>query len=411
MPSSPSPDLTKGFTSEAYVALSPTTPITLQSITYGPIAAGEIVLSTAAVSVCASDLKAAAGKFHGCSPPMILGHECAGTILGVGVSVTSQHLKPGDKVVLSYDSCRSCVECLAGASAYCHDLVKLNLSGLRQGVDGSRATAFCTAASGEPIKGHFFGQSSMGRTIVARANCVAVKLPDDTTPDQMRVFASLGCGIQTGAGAILNVARPEPNSSICIFGAGSVGLAACLAANLTSPKSLVVVDNSAAKLGMLPDCVRAAVTDLVDSSVLMEEQLVERLKGLTSSDGGLGGFDYVLDCVGRGELAKLGHRVLRPRGMLIAVGGSPDMALQVTLSQHLTKGVMFRGTHQGDSVPSISIPLMIDLWRQGKFPFDKLLSFYEFDALDKAMEDLKQGKVIKPVLVNNQWHDGAAQED
>ena len=135
----------------------------------------------------------------------------------------------------------------------------------------------------------------------------------------------------------MNVARPGPNSSICIFGAGSVGLAAALAARLTCPRRLVVVDNSSVKLGMLPGCVKSAVTDLVDSSGLGgEEELVERLRGLT--EGGVG-FDYVLDCVGRGALVKAGHLALRARGTLITVGGSPDMALQVTLSQHLMRGI------------------------------------------------------------------------
>ncbi|KAK4185627.1 hypothetical protein QBC35DRAFT_503199 [Podospora australis] len=248
------------------------------------------------------------------------------------------------------------------------------------------------------IKGHFFGQSSMGRRIVARANC-AVKMPNDTTDEELRLFAALGCGIQTGVGAILNVAKPKTGSSICIFGAGSVGLAACFAAALTFPSKLVVVDNSPVKLGMLPESVKTVVSDLVDSSTAIrgEEELVATLKAL--SPGGHG-FDFVFDCVGRGDLVKAGHLVLRSRGTVISVAGSTDMALQVTLSQHLGRGITYRGTHQGDSVPSVSIPLMIDLWRQGNFPFDHLVRFYEFDELHEAWQDLKAGKVIKPVLVN-----------
>lgn len=266
------------------------------------------------------------------------------------------------------------------------------------GVSGGRVDGRGGCA-GTRLRGHFFGQSSIGKGIVARADC-AVKVAAETTPEEMRLFASLGCGFQTGTGAVFNVARPPPNSSICIFGAGSVGLAACLAAKLTAPARLVVVDHSAAKLAMLPECIREAATHLIDSSGLTGEgQLVERLKELTP--GGLG-FDYALDCVGRGDLVKAGHLALKARGMVISVGGSPDVALQVTLSQHLVRGITYRGTHQGDSVPSISIPLMIDLWRQGKFPFDKLLTLYEFGELDNAIQDVKVGKVIKPVLVNLQ---------
>ncbi|KAK3936694.1 geraniol dehydrogenase [Diplogelasinospora grovesii] len=379
------------FTSEAYVVHTAGAPITLEPIDYGALAPDEIVVSTSAVSVCASDLKAAAGNFYAYKPPVILGHESAGTVEQVGPNV--HNLSPGDKVVLSYSSCHSCNNCLSGANPYCTSIAALNLTGERE--DGSWAARSPT--TGNPVRGHFFGQSSMGRRIVARANC-AVRLPRDTPETELRMFAALGCGIQTGAGAIFNVANPKPNSSILIFGAGSVGLAAVLAAHLASPAALVIVDNSPQKLVSLPECITTALTGSVDSSTLSEEHLVERLKALTP--GNLG-FDYVLDCVGRGELVRIGHRSLKPRGMVITVGGSADVALQVTMGEHLTKGATYRGTHQGDSVPSISIPLLIDLWRRGRFPFDQFLTEYEFDQLDKALADLKEGKAVKPVLVNN----------
>ncbi len=251
--------------------------------------------------------------------------------------------------MLSYASCRDCAECISGGNAYCERLGGLNFSGRR---DDGTTSARLQGGDGKEemeIKGHFFGQSSMGRVIVANAAC-AVKVPDDTTEEELRLFASLGCGFQTGVGAILNVARPRPGSSVCIFGAGSVGLAAALAASLSSPARLVVVDNSKEKLGMLPKCVRDIVTDLVDWGGLSGDELVERLKGLTLR--GMG-FDYVLDCVGRGELVKIGHLALKARGLVITVGGSTDTALQVTLSQHLTRGITYRGTHQGDSVPAV----------------------------------------------------------
>ncbi|KAK0721276.1 chaperonin 10-like protein [Apiosordaria backusii] len=387
--------LADGFTSEAYISLSETSPITLAQIKYGPIAPDEVVVKTAAVSICATDLKAAAGKFLDLKPPLILGHEASGTVLEAGKDV--HDLAPGDKVVLSYASCKNCDECISGGNAYCHSLRELNFTGTRK--DGTLAGAVL-GDDGKvvQIKGHFFGQSSMGRVIVARASC-AVKLPPTTTAEEMKLFASLGCGIQTGAGAIWNVARPSPGSSICIFGAGSVGLAACLAARLGSPSRLVMVDNSKAKLEMLPACVRDAVTELVDSGEIQDEgDFVARLKALTPD--GLG-FDFVLDCVGRGELVRMGHSALRSRGMVITVGGSTDTALQVPLSQHLARGITYRGTHQGDSVPSVAIPLMVDLWRQGKFKFEQLLAFYPFEDFDQAVKDLRGGRIVKAVLIND----------
>ena len=339
------------FVTDAYTVTEPGGRITLEPVQYWGIAEREaaIEIETSAVSICATDLKAAAGKFL-MGPPMLLGHECAGTITRVSYNIFSGTipLKEGDKVVLSYASCRECPACELGDNAYCRELAKLNFTGVRD--NGSTMMAVVTRDDRlVHLKGLFFGQSSMGRRILARPAC-AVKLPDDTTEEEMRMFASLGCGIQTGAGAIFNVAKPPPNSRILIFGAGTVGLSACLAAKLTSPEKLVVVDHSMLKLAMLPTCIKEAATDLVDSSDAKEDELVNRLKALTR-DGQ--GYDYALDCVGRGDLVKIGHLALRPRGTVVTVGGSTDTALQVTLSQHLTRGITYKGTHQGDSVPSV----------------------------------------------------------
>ena len=335
---------------EAYIVTAPDAPITLSPITLSPIHPDEILVSTSAVSLCATDLKAATGKFL-VGPPMILGHESAGTVIQAGSDTSS---RPGDKVILSYASCHECRECLSGANAYCERLMELNFSGVRG--DGTTAATFADSDGKEmQLKGHFFGQSSMGRMAIARGAC-AVKVPDDTTEEEMRIFASLGCGIQTGAGAIFNVAKPERASRILVFGAGSVGLAACLAARLTEPEMLVLVDNSSAKLGVLPACIKGAISELVNSSTIKDgDELVDKLKGLTS-DGR--GFDYALDCVGGGDVVRLAHLALRARGTMVTVGGSTDMALQVTLSQHLTRGITYKGTHQGNSVPSIVSSLL-----------------------------------------------------
>ncbi|KAK0612161.1 chaperonin 10-like protein [Immersiella caudata] len=381
------------FQSEAYVALTPSSPITLSTVTYTSIRPDEILLSTSAVSICATDLKAATGKFL-TSPPLILGHECAGIIIQAGAE-TPFH--PGEKVILSYASCNTCRECLDGANAYCQSIHPLNFSGSRS--DGSSAATLTLSDGKEvPLKTHFFGQSSMGRMIIARAAC-AVKVSGDATEEEMKMFASLGCGIQTGAGVVFNVAKPRKGSRILVFGAGAVGLAAVLAAGLTEPEMVVLVDNSGVKLGVLPGCVREVVSEVVDSSEVKEgDELVERLKGLTGD--GLG-FDVALDCVGRGDVVRVAHLALRARGMVVTVGGSTtDVALQVTLSEHLGRGITYRGTHQGDSVPGVMIPHLIGLWRQGKFPFDELLTFYEFDELHRAVRDVKDGKVVKPVLIN-----------
>ncbi|KAF2236755.1 GroES-like protein [Viridothelium virens] len=370
------------FSSEAYVAKEPGGPITLETIQYDGVGKNELVVETVAFSMCASDLKAAQGVFH-LKPPIILGHESAGIVRQAGSAVS--HLRPGDQIVLSYSHCRKCRYCLQGEAPYCENITALNFSGRRS--DGSVAAH---DALGRPMNHSFFGQSSMGRVALVHESC-AHKV--ECTLEELKKFAALGCGIQTGLGAILNVCKPPPLSSIAIFGAGTVGIAAALAARLTFPSRVVVIDTASNKLSMIPEGV---ATSTLSSAGLQEGEIADKLKAMTEGRG----FDYVVDCVGLAQLVNAGHQALAPRGMVVTIGGPPETA-SISLAAQLLGGRTYRGSHQGDSVPSTSIPMMIDLWRKGHFPFDKLLSFYRFNELEKAILDLKAGKIFKPVFVIN----------
>ena len=138
--------------------------------------------------------------------------------------------------------------------------------------------------------------------------------------------------------------NPPINSSIAVFGAGSVGLAACLAAKLTKPKHLIVIDNTPAKFDLMPEDI---VTHTVCSEGLKEGQVAEKLEEITQGRG----VDYVLDCAGVGQLLTDSHTALASRGTLLTVGGGPS-SVSIDLTAQLTKGATYRGTHQGDSVPA-----------------------------------------------------------
>lgn len=178
-------------TTEAYVA-RPDTGIQLETVHYADLGPEELLVEIAAASVCHTDVKTAAGEFH-IKPPLVLGHEASGVVKEVGRAVT--YVRPGDAVVLSYAACLRCRRCMSGKQAYCDDLFALNFSGRR--ADGSLTV---TDERGEAVKGFFFGHSSLGRLAVVRENC-AVKV--ECTRAELEVFASLGCGVQTGAGAVM----------------------------------------------------------------------------------------------------------------------------------------------------------------------------------------------------------------
>nr|POE56665.1 aryl-alcohol dehydrogenase [Quercus suber] len=386
--------MTEAVTTEAYVARpcattnnaneGPVPNIRLEHITYNPLGPNELFVQIAAASVCHTDIKTATGQFH-IQPPVVLGHEASGIVTAVGRAVT--YVVPGDRVILSYAACLQCRRCLRGQQPYCEKIFPLNFSGQRE--DGT------TSVQGEgDVKGLFFGQSSLSRIAVVRESC-AVKVDSSVTEQDLRVCASLGCGVQTGAGAIMNVAKPPVGSCIVVFGGGAVGLSAILAAKLTSPASLVLVENSQAKLDMLPKAVLQGV-QVINSSKLSQDEIATNLKELTPSGMGM---DYALDCVGNEQIILAAHASLDKLGTLLVVGSSAEARLGILTGQHLVKGANIRGTHNGDSVPRIMIPYLISLWRSGKFPFDMLLTHFRFEELEKAMEQVRKGEVIKPLLV------------
>ncbi|KAK4548555.1 hypothetical protein LTR36_009465 [Oleoguttula mirabilis] len=370
-------------TTEAYVARQGS--LKLEKVHYADLDANEVLVDITAASICHTDVKAAEGVFH-MKPPMIIGHEAAGYVKEIGSAVS--YVTPGDAVVLAFAWCGECRRCMSGKQPYCDEMRALNFGGSTR-ADGTVAVK---GADGGGLNGQFFGQSSMSRVAMVRENC-CVKV--DGTREELRLFASLGCGIQTGAGAMLNVAKPAVGSSIAIFGGGAVGLSAMLAAKLTSPACLVLVDNSQTKLDMIPRELLEGV-HAVNSSNKSSEDLAAELRALTPRGAGM---DFAMDGVGHEAVLLAAHLCLDKLGTALIVGGSPTAKISAAIEGHLVKGLTTRGMHQGDSVPRVMLPRLIQLWKDGKFPFDKLLTMYKFEELHKALDEMHQGQVIKPVLV------------
>ncbi|MFB6251603.1 MAG: alcohol dehydrogenase catalytic domain-containing protein [Halobellus sp.] len=163
--------------------------------------------------------------------PAVLGHEGSGVVEAVGTNVTD--VEPGDRVVLSFDYDDDFPSCHAGHPVYCEDFFAHNFGGSRP-EDGTSPLS----RGDEELSGRFFGQSSFATHAVAtERNVVTV---DDDVP--LELLGPLGCGVQTGAGAVINTLDPQAGSSIAVFGAGSVGLSAVMAANLKGCTEIVSID-------------------------------------------------------------------------------------------------------------------------------------------------------------------------
>jgi aryl-alcohol dehydrogenase len=337
----------------------------------------EVRVRVVATGVCHTDMVVRDQLFP--TPlPIILGHEGAGVVDAVGSAVTT--VQPGDHVVMTYMSCGLCLPCETGHPAHCTHMHPLNFGGGR--LDGS--TSACACGNDHAIHDHFFGQSSFSTYTIANERNV-VKVPKQAP---LELLGPLGCGIQTGAGSVLNALRVEAGSSFAAFGAGAVGLAAVMAAKVAGATTIIAVDVTPSRLEL---ALELGATHVINSR---EEDPVQRIQAITQ-----GGVNYSLECSGRSEVLRQAIDSVTTLGTCGIVGATKaGTEVAFNINDVMIPGKRIMGIVQGDVVANAFIPKLVDLFLQGRFPFDKLCKFYEFDEVNQAMADSERGVTIKPIL-------------
>jgi aryl-alcohol dehydrogenase len=262
---------------------------------------------------------------------------------------------------------------------YCTDFFAYNFASSRP-ADGSSVLS----RNGAPVHAHFFGQSSFATHAVGREGTI-VKLPDDVP---FEVAAPFGCGIQTGAGSVLNVFNPAPGSSIAVFGAGAVGLSAVLAAKLAGCSDVIVVDLRPKRLELAQEL---GATAVVDASAHEPARAIRKLTRR--------GVDFSLEASGSPEAARAAAHCVAHTGVC-GIVGAPAVGTEMSLDINtiLVGGRVVRGIIEGDSIPSLFLPRLFSFWQEGRFPVERLMTFYDFDDIEQAAHDAASGDVIKPVL-------------
>ncbi|MGO3152583.1 MAG: NAD(P)-dependent alcohol dehydrogenase [Galactobacter sp.] len=310
--------------------------------------------------------------------PVVLGHEGAGIVERVGSGVT--HLAPGDHVILTVASCGHCQRCLEGHPTYCQNSYAQNFAAQR--TDGS--TAF-TADDGTAVGSHFFGQSSFAQVSNVAVRSV-VPIPEDLP---LETVAPLGCGLQTGSGAVLNVLKPNPGASIVVFGTGAVGMAAVMAAVASRAEIVIAVDVVDSRLEFAKEL---GATHTINGA---SEDVVARVQEITGT-----GIEFAVDTTGNPTVFRQMVDSLTMGGHAGVIGASkPGSEGIIDLSSALAHGIKLTWVVEGDAVPQNFILELIQLWKRGDFPFDKLIKTYSFDDIAQAFEDSEKGITFKPVVV------------
>jgi aryl-alcohol dehydrogenase len=340
-------------------------PLKIESLELEGPREDEVLVRLVASGICHTDIDFCDGWAEA-DNAVVLGHEGAGVVERGGKSVKS--VKHGDHVVLSYQSCGRCRQCRSGHPAHCRHFYGANFGFQR--LDGSNALQ----RSG--VRGHFFGQSSFAtHTLATERNLVRVSkdLP-------LEVLSPLGCGLQTGAGTVMNSLKVSEGASIAVFGTGAVGLAAVMAARIIGAGPIIGVDLKPKRLQL---ALKLGATHKIDNR---RQDVATRIAGITGR-----GVDYVVETTGSPKMHRLAIEVLNPHGVVALLTGE-------TGTNSLPEGRKTLGIIQGDAVPQHFIPKLIELYRAGQFPFDRLLKFYDFSDINRAIADAKRGDTIKPVL-------------
>jgi aryl-alcohol dehydrogenase len=337
--------------------------------------ADEVLVRIVGTGMCHTDMMPRAAEFAALAPmPIVTGHEGAGVVEAVGPDVRG--ISVGDHVVLSFDSCGACLSCRCGHPAYCESFLPRNLSG--RDVDG---TSPATDEAGAPVGARWFGQSSFATHALATPrNAVVV---DRSLP--LELLGPLGCGIQTGAGSVLIAMRVGAGSTIAVFGAGAVGLAAVMAARVAGATTIIAVDLHPSRLAVAREL---GATHAIDGKA---GDVTQQILSLT------GGLEYTFDTTGIPSVILGAINALRPRGVcgLVAVRGADIVLPPLTLEL----GRIVMGIIEGDAVPQRFIPQLIALWRQERFPFDRLIRKFPFAQIDEAERASLAGDVVKPVVL------------
>ena len=337
--------------------------------------AGEILVRVVGTGVCHTDLVVRDGMLP-TPQPVVLGHEGAGIVEKVGESVTK--VVAGDHVVMSFDSCGTCPTCRSGAETYCYDFFAHNFLAAR--ADGTTALR----SGAESVHSNFFGQSSFATYALCHERNV-VKVTKDVP---LELLGPLACGIQTGAGAVLNALGVGAGDSFAVFGTGSVGLSEIMAAKIAGAGTIVAVDLDERRL---------AVAETLGATHTLDPAKVDVTAELLELTGG--GLNFALDTTGLAPVIRSAVEALAPRGTCGILGAS-GAGSEITLDEvhFMSGGRRLMGIVEGESHPDTFIPKLIDLYRNGDFPFDRLVTFYDLEQINDALHDSETGVAIKPVI-------------
>ncbi|MEO8765363.1 MAG: alcohol dehydrogenase catalytic domain-containing protein [Ginsengibacter sp.] len=339
----------------------------------------EVLIAMKAAGICHTDWDSQSwGK------EIIMGHEGAGIVSRVGSLVTK--FQPGDKVILNWAiPCGHCFQCLEGNQNICENnspvIAGNKVSGGHAGLERSRY-------KGKPIERSFSIGTMSQYTVVREAALVNMK---DNIP-----FASaaiISCGVMTGYGSVVNVAKVKAGSSVVVIGAGGVGLNAIQGARISGALKIIAIDINANRLQMAIEygATHTLVADREDTGLL---NAAKRVKELTAGRGA----DYAFECTAIAGLVAAPLAMVRNAGIAVQVSGCES---DVTIDMNLFEwDKVYINPLYGKCRPEIDMNILQDLYVKGDLILDQMITrTYTLEELGQAFDDMHHGRNAKGVIL------------
>ncbi len=330
---------------------------------------GEAVVKIEACGVCHTDVHYREGGIND-EFPFLLGHEAAGVVEAVGEGVTE--VVPGDFVILNWRAvCGQCRACAKGKPQYCFDT--------------HTATQKMTLTDGTELSPALGIGAFIEKTLVAAGQCTKVDAEADAA-----AVGLLGCGVMAGFGAAVNTGGIGRGESIAVIGCGGVGNAAIAGAKLAGATTIIAVDVDERKLEWATDI---GATHTINST---ERDPVEAIRELT---GGFGA-DVVVDAVGRPETYEQAFFARDLAGTVVLVGvPNPELQVSLPLIEIFGRGGALKSSWYGDCLPSRDFPMLVDLYRQGRFDLKAFVSeTIGLEDIETAFDKMHKGEVLRSVV-------------
>jgi len=330
-------------------------PLQVEELTLPELKPGQVLVRIAYSGVCHSQLNETRGlKGEDKHLPHTLGHEGSGIVETVGPGVGK--IRSGDHVVLTW------------------------IKG-----DGMDVPSTVYQRSGGSIVNSGAISTFMDCAIISENRLVVI-------PEEMplREASLLGCAIPTGAGIVMNTARAQAGSSIAVFGIGGIGLSALLGAGLVKAARIIAVDVLEHKLEQARQ---------VGATHVINARQQDPLTTILEITGGRG-VDYAVEAAGQRQAMETAFQAVRDNGGLCVLIGNLPHGERISLDPFdLIKGKRIVGTWGGETQPDVDIPKYVELYLSGKLKLDRLITHsYGLYNINKALEDLEQGKVGRAVI-------------